>query len=84
MKDQFEKYIPKNEENPINMADLASFTYNCPTCGKSVTATAPRELLDKTECECNICRMEKNGTMGKIVAQNAERKKTNQELGIKE
>lgn len=58
-----------------------SFTYNCPTCGKPVTTTAPRELLDKTEQECDICRMEKNGTMAKIVEQEKQRKRKEQNQG---
>lgn len=73
----FEKYIPKAENNQVNMNDLDSFTYNCPACGHPVTTTAPRELLDKTERECANCRMEKDGELKKIVAQNAERKKAN-------
>jgi len=67
-----EKYNP-NQENHIDMTDLASFTYNCPTCGKSVTVTSPRELLDKKEAECNTCRMEKDGTLEKIKKQMEER-----------
>ena len=53
-------------KNRIDMLNLKSFTYNCPVCGKSVTITGPREMLDKTEKECSNCRMEKDGTMEKI------------------
>ncbi|GEM_PF-4202328 len=63
-----------DQESRVNMSDLASFTFNCPSCGKPVTTTAPRELLDKTEHDCPTCTLEKDGTMAKIKKQMEQEK----------
>lgn len=64
------EYFPgEHKKNNINIADLVSFTYICPTCHTPVTTTGPRELLDKTERECNICRLKSEDTWDKILEQ---------------
>lgn len=67
-----------SKSKKLKSPDINSYTYTCPTCKKTVTAYGPREMLNKTEQECNICQMEKNGTMAQIVEQEKQRQQKEQ------
>lgn len=80
-----------------NEKEISSFEHPCAKCGQIVATSGFKQAIEQekkfweeenTKGEnsfiCSNCKMEADGTMAKIVAQEADRKKHNQALGIKE